>query len=597
MGILTNAAAVFRPGWLTGAILEKELRVASRRRRNYVLRVIYLLVFTLILALIWAESVSSQSRSSIYDIATMSQVGLSITTFVVWFQFIATQFITVILLSTAISDEIYNRTLGVLMTTPISSFHIVSGKLASRLLQLLVLICVTLPVLAAIRVFGGVPWSFLITSTVVTLCCVIFVGSLSLFYSIFCRRAYIVMIATFLTMAMVFLLLPSMVVLAVEVASMGHSASAEKFLTSLFTIGNPWGFLIELCDEAFSARSTRSPGFAPLWLHCAVMLSASAAILAASVAFVRRAALRQIVGDVSTAASPGTRRNGQTKPGDRISRVSGSPIVWKELHTPLFRKKRVRSIILGALAGLVLVTMYLLCWASGELHEGYVQALFMSALALFGLLFAATVPAGAISSEKESRSWLLLLTTTLGDWNILLGKVLGSLRRVLPCFGLLILHMAFFTLVGWIHPICLLQLPVIMLGIVLFMTGSGLYFSSLFRHTTTAVVVNVLLAAGLWVIFPILAMFISGIFFHYSRDSEQALLLNPLVQSVVVMEATLGENRADSQLANLSYDFPGLMAHDAIYATIWCFAVAAAYAFCGFMFAWLAKLRFRKHIF
>jgi len=35
----------------------------------------------------------------------------------------------IVMLSTSISDEIYHKTLGVLMTTPINSFQIVAGKL------------------------------------------------------------------------------------------------------------------------------------------------------------------------------------------------------------------------------------------------------------------------------------------------------------------------------------------------------------------------------------------------------------------------------------------------------------------------------------
>ena len=42
---------------LTGPIFDKEMRVSSRRRRNYVLRFLYIGLFTLLLALIWAESV------------------------------------------------------------------------------------------------------------------------------------------------------------------------------------------------------------------------------------------------------------------------------------------------------------------------------------------------------------------------------------------------------------------------------------------------------------------------------------------------------------------------------------------------------------
>jgi hypothetical protein len=41
--------------WLTGPIFDKELRVSSRRRRNYVLRSVYVALFLVFVSLIWIE--------------------------------------------------------------------------------------------------------------------------------------------------------------------------------------------------------------------------------------------------------------------------------------------------------------------------------------------------------------------------------------------------------------------------------------------------------------------------------------------------------------------------------------------------------------
>ena len=122
--------------WLTGPIFDKELRVSSRRRRNYVLRSAYLSLFTIILVFVWLEEVRYLG-SAAYRISRMARAGQTITLFIVWFQFCATQLIAVIMLSTSISDEIDNRTLGLLMTTPINSFQVVMGKLFSKLLQII----------------------------------------------------------------------------------------------------------------------------------------------------------------------------------------------------------------------------------------------------------------------------------------------------------------------------------------------------------------------------------------------------------------------------------------------------------------------------
>jgi len=185
--------------WLTGPIFDKELRVSSRRKRNYTLRLIYVILLTFFITIVWLSMVKSEG-SSAYQKSRLALAGKTIVSTIVTFQFIATQVIAVIMLSTSISDEIYHRTLGLLMTTPIGSFQIVMGKLFSKLLQIILLLAISLPMLAIVRIFGGVPWNYVLSSLCITLTAVIFAGSLSLHFSINDRRAYVVIIKTVVTL-------------------------------------------------------------------------------------------------------------------------------------------------------------------------------------------------------------------------------------------------------------------------------------------------------------------------------------------------------------------------------------------------------------
>ena len=208
--IMSWMVRVFGLAWLTGPIFDKEMRVSSRRRRNYVLRFLYIGVFMVLLAMVWAQSMAYRGASA-YQVSRMARAGQAIVSVVLWFEFLAAQVIAVVMLSTSISDEIYHRTLGVLMTTPIGAFQIVVGKLLSKLLQLVLLLAISLPLLAIVRVFGGVPWDFLVSGLCVTLTTSLFVGSLSLLFSIFTRRAYSVIIVTILAMGFLFAVLPLLV--------------------------------------------------------------------------------------------------------------------------------------------------------------------------------------------------------------------------------------------------------------------------------------------------------------------------------------------------------------------------------------------------
>ena len=125
---INSVSRFLKLSWLTGPIFDKELRVSSRRKKNYTLRLIYVILLTIFVAIVWLSVVKSEG-SSVYEKSRMALAGKRIVTTIVMFQFFATQVIAVIMLSTSISDEIYHRTLGLLMTTPISSFQIVMGKL------------------------------------------------------------------------------------------------------------------------------------------------------------------------------------------------------------------------------------------------------------------------------------------------------------------------------------------------------------------------------------------------------------------------------------------------------------------------------------
>jgi ABC-type transport system involved in multi-copper enzyme maturation permease subunit len=278
IGLSKYVRYILKPSWLTGPIFDKELRVSSRRRRNYVLRFAYLAILTVFVVLVWHSMVKFQGVAA-YRISQMSEAGMAIIRTIITFQFVATQLIAVVMLSTSISDEIYHRTLGVLLTTPINSFQIVMGKLFSKLLQIILLLAISLPLLATVRVFGGVPWDYVISSVCITLTAVIFAGVLSLYFSISGRRAYVVILKTLFTLGTLYLFIPIMVVLL----SRSLVPTLRHPLMDLFIVMLPNPFVI----MQYNTTAMMSPGgrgIMPvqfLWLiHCGIMLGASVILLA-----------------------------------------------------------------------------------------------------------------------------------------------------------------------------------------------------------------------------------------------------------------------------------------------------------------------------
>jgi len=592
--LISMVGRLVSPLWIAGPIFDKELRVSSRRRRNYVLRFVYLTLLILFLSLMWTTTVRSSSSTGLYAVSRMAEAGKGIIAFIVWFEFCAIQIIAVIALSTSISDEISNRTLGALMTTPINSFQIVMGKLFSKLLQLILLLAISLPLLATVRVFGGVQWDYVVSGLCITLTTTIFLGSLSLFFSIFNRRAYVVII-TAVAALIIFALLPFL-------AGFGWKAVAGRWpgntVTAIIFCPNPY---YTLFFKTMGMLEPRSAGGMPraFWLiHCASMLLASIFTLLMAVVFVRKVALRQAVGQ--TGAPRRIRRQAmpaaqtsieQTKPHARPRRVKGPPVLWKELRSPLFGKRRLRTYIVAFAAFILLLVSYGLFARERLLDDRSTHMAYVLIFLALGMLLSAVLPATSICSEKEARSWPLLLSTTLTDRQILLAKFIGSLRRCLLAWSLLLGHLAFFTLTGFIHPVGLLQFALLITWVSVFLTGTGLFFSSRCKRTTASVMANLALAGCLWVIMPLLIV-ISAQISRAGRDIAGVCAdANPFVHAVCIINAVARDGRIGR------YDWLALDSSDATAATIWISLCLIIYVSAGLLFLWRAASHLRHRIF
>jgi ABC-type transport system involved in multi-copper enzyme maturation permease subunit len=593
---------VLSPFRLTGPIFDKELRVSSRRRRNYVLRFAYVALLTAFLALIWIEAMG-QSGSAVYRISRMADAGKSIIIYIVWFQFCATQILAVIMLSNSISDEIYHRTLGLLMTTPISSFQIVIGKLLSKLLQLILLMAISLPLLAIIRVMGGVPWNYVISSLCITLTTIVFVGSLSLFFSIFSRRTYVVIIITVLTIGLVFALLPLLTAWIWHAMDLDWIIS-EKILANVIFSSNFY------CTMFFNSMMMVEPRAAAgitayFWpLNCGITLALSVLLLFVSVIIVRKIALRQATGQLdgsagkrrSRRAANGTEESRQVFAGT-IRRVIGPPIIWKELRSPIFRHHKIRTCIFAFICLLLLFATYFLCANANALDDDETHAAYAVIFLGIGMLFTIVLPATSITTEIESRSWPILLVTPLDDKDILLGKLIGALRRCFPAWLLLFGHIIAFSLLGFIHPLAIIQTWILVTWITILLSGSGLYFSSRFKHTTTAVLMNFALVATIWAILPLLMGLVASINSPFSREARELIEAyidtNPFVHMGNIMVATAGKKANNVG----RYYWPGQGNLNATESTAWMLVCMGGYIIIGSIFAWRAKCQFRRKIF
>ena len=565
--ILISLGKWINPFWLTGPIFEKELVVSSRRLRNYVLRFVYVGFLSFFVLSVWFAIVSFYGNTA-YRTAQMSVAGRTIVTTISFYQFIMTQFVAVIMLSTAISDEIYHKTLGLLMTTPITSFQIVMGKLLSKLLQMLLLIGVSLPLLIIIRVFGGIPWSYVLSSFCITLTASLFAGSLTLYFSIKGRYAYAVILKSIFTLAFLYLFIPMIIYFMIVLISRDPGPFITGKLTYYLSTFNPF---IQMSATTASMVAAGVGGFggmpAASWsIHCLAMIGLTVLLVARSVSIVRRVALRQAAGEyeipsrfrkrrkraqmVSSTAAVRNISDGVIKP------VRGSPIVWKELRVPFIRGGRRSAKIALAFSITALFVCYFSNYLTDVLDNEIAHVGYAIVFVLLGLITNIVLSSTTITGEKESGTWPILLTTPLDGWQIIIGKAIGVFRRCLPIWFFLAGHLVLFILVGYIHPVALFQMALVVAGALVFLGCSGLYFSSIMKRTTSAVVANFGFIVFLWIFIPIFLGYTTVLTRSNPKWLYAYLSANPLTQTGVVMSACSGSDKARASLSNLDYQWP-----------------------------------------
>ena len=491
--------------WLTGPIFDKELRVSSRRRRSYLLRFAYILLLSIFILLIWYSTFGIRSSgSAVYIASRLSLAGRQLITIITWFQFVAAQLIAIVMLSSSVSDEIHTGTLSVLMTTPISSFQIVIGKLLCKLLQLVILLAISLPLLAIVRVLGGVPWNYVISSVCITMTAVMLAGTVSLFLSIIYRHSYAVVLITIVGYLLVFGALPGLFNL---LAVFGLFIFNRGVTQSITAMTNPF---VAFAAENATLLQSGIPRFFSWSIHCLIMLAATAVLITMSVLLIRQSVSHQTINRPGKFLSTLIFRRKDKFDVDRINNrpsggfiepVTGSPIIWKEMRKGVIGHRKGDIAIYVLLMGLFLIAAVLLLFISkGGIGRTVMPHFLMSGINLILLARLAVISAGSLTMEKEARTWPILLTTPLSDEEIVRGKAVAAFRRnmilILIYFGLLcIRHIRIAGLSRGDVLLYMLSSTVFsacsIVGSVFFVIGSGVYFGVWLKSTTTAVATTV----------------------------------------------------------------------------------------------------------
>ena len=537
----TVPAIIFRTAVrnMFGPVFVYEAVRLGRWRGTIFFRLLYVLAVLTVLALMyfsWLET-ARYARGGRGVVAPVKLAEFATEFFYV---FQALQYAVVVLLTPAyvagcIADEKERKTLEFLLATDLSGHEIVFGKLAARVLTLLMYVFAGLPVVAFLQLFGGIDPNLLMAGTAAAVVTVVGLSALSIYFSVSLKKPRDAIAMTYLAVAL----------FAVSSALLGGVTQGLARVTSLGTFAVVGGADVQWQDLFIGLRDAAewvamgnalyaviyfvetTPGTVTsaaingmLLKFCVFWGVVTVALLAYSVARLRAIALRQSYGTA--------RRTKKDKAGREIGRWSGRPavgedaMVWKEVFADGGRGGGClgRLMAVGILFLVFLVPVVAFIAAFGE-YVPVVQTLWFNpgresfadrlaefarflngwarvatgVLGTLALLGAAVRGAGTVSGERDRDTWISLISTPLTVREMLVGKFLGVVLGLRRVYSALVLVWLTALVFGAVEPVAVMVCAGFLAVYVAAFAWLGILCSVTSRNTLVATVRAILAAA------------------------------------------------------------------------------------------------------
>jgi ABC-type transport system involved in multi-copper enzyme maturation permease subunit len=529
-----------------GPIFGKELRTTARRRRTYLLRFVYLAALFLVLLGVYTSTSFKEHSGSVAERAQHeADLGGYFFSAFSMFSIFALMAISPVLTATAVSSERMSKTLPVLLMTPITSWQIISGKLFSRMLAALTLIGLSLPVLSVVRLLGGVGVEEMLSVIAVCIAASLCAAAVGLFFSTLMNRAYGVILLSYASMLFLYVFFPFFTTI-----SLASSRSLSSFPYRALLALNPFTNVLMISSPM--SRFARAEV-----IPCIIVqLAMTVALVAWAAAVLRRQARRQgesggaAQGDYGSMMLPPLPGSLEAlsparpmEPSDSLvqtgrrkktifkeSSVSDNPVLWREIRRPLMARRWQSVVGSFACIGLLLITYAVIGNAGfssrNPLSEPDLQIGYAMTFCVLLTLLVCVLSATMIAGEKESDTWTVLLATPLTARAIVLGKVLGVMRRMMWPSVFVVVHFLIFTVCGVIRVTTFWLICWILFVFNSVWIASGVYISLRTKKVTFAVILNLLLPIGAYALVPLFLLIFSNVFLNSNSDRlSQAVLL------------------------------------------------------------------------
>ncbi len=526
-GLLLGVAARDAVRNLFGPVFFYDIVRVGRQRLTFFLRLVYAVVVggtLLMMYFSWLEGRVSYDRAgnSVVGTNELSRFGAEFFETFVVLQFVVAVLLTPVYVAGTICLEKERKTLEFLLATDLRNREIIFGKLASRVVNLLMFVLLGLPILAFIQLFGGVDPEQLLMAIVATVVTVVGLAALSIWYSTMLKKARDAIMLTYLT----YIAYGFATLFAAGYTNLapwkGWWNTPVDFGVATFGLhdilwrladGNiVWQFIV------MDGGNRRRGGFTltdadQLVSYVVFWGIASALLLGHAILRLRVVALQQAYG--SPGGTKSRKRKVETLAGTekvvvnesthKYPPIGNNPVFWKEVFVDAGgRGGWAWRIISGIVAALLLAPLGIIIYTTlfeprfgfGGRSSWYYFTREVNAWLrvvtgiLTGLLLLAVTVRGAsaISNEKDKDSWISLLGTPLSADEILSGKWWGCVLGVRRIYFLLLVIWSIGLATGSVNPLLVfVTAPLVLLYVAAF-SWIGLYFSMTARNTMVATV-------------------------------------------------------------------------------------------------------------
>lgn len=176
-------------------IVKKDLKVTARSMRIswglFAYEAVLTMAFLLALSIIQQESRSIYSDGNVYAYLIYLFPVLSVA------QVCIVALVVPVMTASAISGEKERQTFDIMLTTCMSPFSIVLGKVMSAVLRILFFVAAGMPIMALAFVVGGLSWSYLFYFVLTIILFSVFSGSIGILCSALCRRSITAVILSY----------------------------------------------------------------------------------------------------------------------------------------------------------------------------------------------------------------------------------------------------------------------------------------------------------------------------------------------------------------------------------------------------------------